>query len=307
MTVASNMPDGTRTPMGLPVVFLVVSLWGVLSLPADELDTLRLKWRDMLTMGTNVNAADPLYADWISSVANSAQRYWSTMNTSAGRTCLWNDLNALGNNSLDITTSYMRLKTMAMGYAVHGSSLESNSTLRSAILGGLTWMYTNYYNENTTEYDNWYDWEIGTPLHLNDTTVLMYEDLSNALITHYMNAVQRFTPAPDGTGANRVWKACVVAVCGLAIRDGTKLAGARDALSDVFRYVTNGDGFYTDGSFIFHENIPYNGGYGSQLIETMGPLLQLLADSSWAVSDSAQTNVFRWMYDAFEPFSIAVL
>jgi len=50
--------------------------------------------------------------------------------------------------------------------------------LRGAIISGLDWMDANYYNETKTEYDNWFDWEIGVSLNLNDITVLLYDNLT---------------------------------------------------------------------------------------------------------------------------------
>ncbi len=289
--------------LSLPVLcFMAAMLFSPPALSADEFDTLRLKWREMLTLGTNANPADPNYAGWISSIGREAQNDWASMNTNAGRTFLWSDLNHLGTVSADITETHGRIKAMALGYAVHGSSVEANATLRNAIIGALDWMYAGYYNETKTEYDNWYDWEIGTPLELNDVAVLMYDDLTGAQLDNYMRAINRFTPAPEGTGANLVWKASVVAVHGVLVRSGAELAAARDSLSNVFPYVTSGDGFYPDGSFVFHSIFPYNGSYGNQLLGTLGLLMQFLAGSSWAVADPQQTNLFRWVYDAFEPF-----
>jgi hyaluronate lyase len=224
------------------------------------------------------------------------------MRTNATRTYLWNDFDQLGANSADLTATYGRLRAMAMGYAVHGSTLEGNANLRGAIINGLDWMYTNYYNESVTEeYDNWYDWEIGSPLNLNDITVLLYGDLTAGQVANYMNAVDHFAPTLDLTAANEVWKATVVAVLGVIVKDNSKLADARQSLSDVFPYVTSGDGFYLDGSFVFHSIFPYNGGYGAQLIETIGPLMQLLKESSWEVTDALQANLYQWVYDSFQP------
>ena len=56
---------------------------------ADEFDTLRLKWRDMVTQGTNASAFDPLYSPWITSLGSMSQSYWNSMSPSAGRTNLW--------------------------------------------------------------------------------------------------------------------------------------------------------------------------------------------------------------------------
>src|SRR2546426_10394301 len=100
---------------------------------ADEFDTLRLNWRDMLTMGTNANPVDPMYSGWISNIASTAQSFWNKMAVNTGRTYLWSDLNHLATNSGDITASYGRLKAMTLGWAVHGSALESNVSLRNAI------------------------------------------------------------------------------------------------------------------------------------------------------------------------------
>src|SRR5262249_16046921 len=149
-----------------------------------DFETLRQKWRDMLTLGTNANPADPDYSGWITSIGKNSQSYWSSMNTNANRTFLWSDLNQLNTNSGDITTTYSRLRAMALGHAVRGSVLETNLPLGTALSDALDWMYTNFYNERQTEYDNWFDWEIGTPLNLNDITVLMHDYLSGVQITN---------------------------------------------------------------------------------------------------------------------------
>jgi len=287
---------------GWHLVLAVAALAAATLARADEFDTLRLKWRDLLTLGTNVVPADPLYATWTSSIGTTAQRHWNSMATSAGRTYLWSDYSSLGSRSSDITATYERLRAMAMGYAVRGSIVEANPALRTALIGGLDWMYANAYNESKAEFDNWFDWEIGTPLNLNDITVLLYSDLTGARITNYMNAVNQFTPTPDLTGANEVWKASVVAVRGVLVKSSSKLVSARQSLSDVFPYVSSGDGFHEDGSFIFHGNFPYNGGYGAQLIGTIAPLMQLLKGSTWEVMDPQQANLYRWIHDSCAPF-----
>ena len=98
-----NAERGTipRSAFRTPHFFLmlVVALGGAApAARADEFDTLRLKWRDMLTQGTNANPADPLYSGWIGRVGYEAQRYWSQMATNAGRTFLWSDLAPLGSH-----------------------------------------------------------------------------------------------------------------------------------------------------------------------------------------------------------------
>src|SRR5438552_6824937 len=261
----------------------------------------------MLTFGTNSNPADTNYSAWISSVGTAGANWWGLMKTNAGRTYLWTDYSHLGSDSSDISGTYLRLRAMALAYAVRGSMLENNSNLLAATLNGLDWMYTNYYNERVTnEYDNWFDWEISAALNLNDATVLLNTNLSAGQISNYMNTVDHFTntaftPTPL-TGANKVWKASISAISGAVIKNTGRLNSATQYLSAVFPYVNSDDGFYTDGSFIFHDIYSYNGGYGAQLLSTIGPLMQLLSVSSWQITDPAQTNVYRWVYDSFQPF-----
>ena len=224
-------------------LMIVVALVTTVSARADDFDALRGKWRDMLTQGTNASPANPLYSAWINSVGSTAQSYWNSLNTSPSRTNLWSTYPNLATNSSDITGSYSRLRAMALGYSVRGSALEGNTSLRTAILSGLSWMYTNYYNPAGVVYDNWFDFTIAAPLALNDTVVLLYSNLSPAQVSNYMAAVEHFTPDPDLTAANKAWKALVVAVRAVIVKDTNKLFVAHLALSDVFQNVTSGDGF----------------------------------------------------------------
>ena len=298
---------------------LALSLVGcALTCRADEFDILREKWAEMLTGGSHLELADPAVASAISSLSSSANSYWSTMDKSPTRTFLWGDL-ASTTDTGDITTSYERLKSMALAYATPGSSLKGNASLKADIVRGLDWMYANRYNETTPMHDEWFHLEIGAPAELVDTTALMFDDLSTAQVASYMRAVEKFTPSatmptPDGTkwsftAANRMWKIHIVTIRGIIVKDGAKLLSARDAFSDLFLYVKRGDGFYADGSFIQHRGHPYTGGYGASLLGRLAPVLALLngpnrertSGSSWKVTDPNIANLYRLVFTALEP------
>ena len=266
---------------------------------ADEFDVLRQKWKD-ITTGAGYDTSDTDVKARLSSVASSANSSWSSMDKSPSRSNLWSDA-ASTNVSAHITTCYGRLRNMALAYATAGCSLYTNATLLADTLGGLDWMNANRYNATKAQYDNWWDWEIGAPMNLTDIAVLLYGQLSGTQITNTMNAVNFNTPTPDMTQANKVWKARVVGVRGCVVKDAAKIALARDAFSAVFPYVTTSDGFYRDGSFIQHDYLPYTAGYGASLLSTMTPMLVWFSGSTWAVTDPAQTNLYRWVYDSFEP------
>jgi len=118
------------------------------------------------------------------SIANTANNYWSSMNTNASRTALWSDL-PLGSVSANIPGTFGRLQAMALAWATPGSSLQNNSSLAAAIASGLDWMNANVYTTSATEYDNWFHWEISGPQDLNNTMVLLYPALSSTQLSNY--------------------------------------------------------------------------------------------------------------------------
>jgi hypothetical protein len=287
-------------------------------------DALRLKWRDVITGGAAFDPADPGIAAQISSIEDTAQAAWDTLQTGderVGCDCLWMDLKGTtlsGNN----VVAYGRMRSMALAYVTEGSSLKGNAALRDAIVDALDWNYANRYNENTVRYDNWYHWEMSGPQNLMETVILMYDVLQPAQIDAYMRAVKAFSPDPNltngnvATGANRVEKSWVYMLRGIIVQDANEIALARDALSDttripsstnglnnVFAYtvVAEADGMHEDGSFLQHGPHPYIGNYGTTFFQLVANAVYLLDGSAWAVTDPLAANIVNWIYDSFAP------
>jgi hyaluronate lyase len=262
---------------------------------ADQYDALRVYWQNYLI--TNGGS--------LSSIANNANSYWSSMNTNS-TTALWSDL-PLGSVSANIPSTYSRLQAMALAWAAPGSSLQNNVDLANAVANGLDWMNTHVYNTTATEYDNWFHWEISGPQDLNNTVVLLYSALTSTEISNYLAAVDRFSPGGPGahfgwmTGANTSDKVLVVAMRGIIGKAPDKITSAQTNLSPVFLYVTSSDGFYVDGSFVFHGNIAYTGHYGLVLLGDIPKIVNLFQGSAWQITDPNLTNVTSWAISSFEP------
>lgn len=297
-------------PKALKLLILAATLLSILvynsqptrvAAAGDDYDSLRTRWKEVLDGGTSYDPSDATIAAKVTMVANVGNGYWASMNKSTNRAFLWSDLANPGTSG-HISGTYGRLRAMALAYSTRGSRLQGNASLLVDITGGLDWAYTHWYNETKSKEDNWYDWEIGAPLPLNDTVVMLYEQLTQAQISDYMRAVNHFTPAVTMTGANRVWKAKVVGISGIISKDANKIAAARDGLSGVFAYATTGDGFYTDGSFIQHTRHSYNGGYGTSLLADLADMMYLLYGSTWQTVDTNQANIHSWVYKSFAPF-----
>lgn len=170
--------------------------YGQISAADDsDFDAIRVNWFNGLT-GANLQYStdDEGLLNIISNIDSEAAQYLQTFNRT-GDGYLWPDLDSAEISGY-ITQSYTRLQAMALAYNTVGSSYYHDESLKNDILYGLDWLYNNRYNENVTErYDNWYDWEIGSPLRLKDILVLMYDSLTPELLEKYTNTISFFCPS----------------------------------------------------------------------------------------------------------------
>lgn len=274
----------------------------------NEFSQLRNRWKTVLTGGKDYDLQDEYILYRVQLLDEEAQNYWDTMEKSQNREFLWRDC-ADRTVSSHITASYRRIRAMAIAYSTRGSRVEGNKVLMQDMIHALDWMYCVRYNENCEQAFNWWDWEIGVPLTLNDIVVLLYDDLTQEQKSNYMNAIRKFTPDPiimnnrksRSTGANRIWKCIVTALRGMIEEEEAVLETAREEVNPVFLYTTEGDGFYEDGSFVQHRAHAYTGGYGIALLNELTNLQYLLAGSSWEITDPLSEHIYQWVYESFEP------
>lgn len=289
------------------VVTLIACMLVQFSLPAvassDEYDMLRNRLKSTMTGGDMIDTSDPDIMGRTTTISTRAQNFWDSMNKDSERTHLWSDYTSTTVSS-HITSTYTNIRSIAIAYETPGTTLYKNMELKQDLLEALDWMHVHRYNEEVTQYDNWWDWEVGVPQVLNEIVVLLYDELSEEQITDNMNTIHRFTPVPYGAPTRVSNTAYIVAIRGIIIKDGSQITLARDSFheSGMFEYVTQGDGFYEDGSNIAHKGHPYNGGYGLTLLNNVANYVYLLNDSSWEFDEAVVSNVFEWAYEAFEPF-----
>lgn len=307
LLLQAGLAAGALSTLGLPTR----------AFAEDEYDVLRARWAELNTGGA-IDASDPAYAAALAGLGAQAQQFLDTMITSADRTMLWPDL-PLSPSSGNFSISYTRLKTIALARATRGTQLETSAG--ELLSGALDFLNATSYNETLKETGNWWFWEIGAPRALLDTCLLAYDVLSAEQIAKYLTAVDRFVPDPNRrtnsptlreTGANRVDKALIVALRGIVGKSTVKLSTARDALSDVaesgknsvFTYVTSGDGFYRDGSFVQHGNLAYVGTYGNVALGGVANLIALLGGSTWEIADPNRAVLLDAVDASFAPFVV---
>ncbi|GHB66617.1 lyase [Streptomyces viridiviolaceus] len=270
---------------------------------ADPYDALRRRWLD-IALGTGYDPAAEPYAARLAETGELARGFAATMTPAP--TSLW------PGRPFDppsgITFSYGRLWTMTQAYVQQGTGSTGDEALLAAVLRGLDHLSATVYNPATTRYGNWWEWQIGSPRLLTDITAALYDHLGSDRVAAACAAVDHFVPdsalgdyTGTSTGANRVDLCRSVALRGILGRNPAKIALARDALSPVFPYVTEGDGLHADGSFVQHTWVAYSGTYGQVLLDGLGRLFTLLAGSEWEVTDPARQIVLDSVEHAYAP------
>jgi len=279
----------------------------------DKYDVLRENWKETLT-GKGYDINDPHIVKMIGEIDFGTNESWSTMEKNINTPYLWSKYNSTTASS-HVRGPYIQLFGMAKAYNTYGSAYYGDQQLLADTIYGLEWMYENRYKPGIKPYGNWWDWEIGTPVVLNNIVTLIYEELTPEQISKYMDTIYYYQPDPvisgggpdpvspkrPSVGANRVDTCKIAAVRGVLIKDSVHIGQARDGLSDVFDYVTTGDGFYEDGSFVQHGTIAYNGTYGKVLLDGIANILYLLNGTEWTVTDTDVNNIYNSVEKSYAP------
>ena len=315
---------GTALALGLAGTALVSpSLAATATAPAaeevaaaDDFTALRSKWRTLI-LGEGFSPTAEPFKTTLATLGTQAAGLRDTMAPAAGS--LWptlsyadpepdTDAESFG-YSQRVNDSFVRLSTMAQAYCQPGTGLTGDAGLRDAVIAGLDHLYADVYSENKAAFGNWYNFQIGSPQALMDISVLLYDQLSPDRVAAYCRAVDAYVPdsvvasyTGSSTGANRVDLCRVLILRGIVGDSAAKIVTGRDALSPVFPYVTSGDGFYADGSFIQHTTTPYIGGYGAVLDDGLGRLFALLRGSAWQVDDPGSQLFLDTVENAVAPF-----
>ena len=125
------------------------------------------------------------------------------MNKDASKNYLWEDLSDT-TNSNHITKSFERLLEMAKAYHLIGSKVNGSLDLMKDTVYGLDWMMENRYNK--TYYNNWWDWQIGSPQKITETMILVKDYITTSKIKDYVDIISFYVPnARDQWQGNNIY------------------------------------------------------------------------------------------------------
>lgn len=188
---------------------------------------------------------------------------------------------------------------ISISFSQNNSQFYHNKNIKNEIFNALNTL-EKVYNDTTVPKGNWWYWEIGIPLSINSIFTLMYDYTDKSQLKRYMAAEKYFNDRIKLTGANRIWESVIFAVRGILLSDNDSIKNAISGIQDVMVITDSGDGFYKDGSFIQHDNIPYNCGYGRSLIQELAPMLYIFKDTEF---ENKNTDIINtWIEKSYLPF-----
>lgn len=282
------------------------------------LSAIKTSWKEAYTGKGGTSDA---YRSRIRTIESNALKFWKTNSQSYAYTFNGTGTDKKGtlfgvapgmdwNGAASVQDLYWRIQAMALGYATKGTSCYKNAELLTAIRNSLEYMYNNYYGEqhitdfnyvNWVRNSNWWYWQIGTASYVVDILMILSDTLTQAEINKYLIPVDFFVPRVSLTACNRLWIGKVYFASAVLKGETGKALFAIDELNEIFDYVTEGDGFYTDGSFIQHNNHPYTGSYGGSLLEELSDFMAIVTNTPFSFKSEVSAPYYDWIFDSFRP------
>ncbi|HHW6721905.1 TPA: polysaccharide lyase 8 family protein [Staphylococcus aureus] len=263
-----------------------------------------------------------------------AMKLLDDMKTDTNRTYLWSGAENLETNSSHMTKTYRNIEKIAEAMRHKNTVLKTDKN-KLKIKEALDWMHKNVYGKNpsqkvddltknrkgqTTPKNNslnWWDYEIGTPRALTNTLLLMDDMLTKDEMKNYSKPISTYSPSSDkilssvgesedAKGGNLVDISKVKLLESVIEEDVDMMKKSIDSFNKVFAYVQDSatgkgrNGFYKDGSYIDHQDVPYTGAYGVVLLEGISQMMPMIKESPFKTSQDNAT-LSNWIYDGFMP------
>lgn len=266
---------------------------------------------------------------------NEAKKLLSEMKTESDRKYLWENSKDLDTKSADMTRTYRNIEKIAEAMKHKDTKLKIDEN-KKKVKDALEWLHKNAYGkepvkkleELKTNFSksapqkntnlNWWDYEIGTPRALTNTLILLKEDFTDEEKKKYTAPIKTFAPKSDeilssvgkaepAKGGNLVDIAKVKLLESIIEEDKDMTKNSIDAFNKVFTYVQSNasgkerNGFYKDGSYIDHQDVPYTGAYGVVLLEGISQMMPIIKETPFNDKTQNDTTLKSWIDDGFMP------
>ena len=204
-----------------------------------------------------------------------------------------------------VGTHFTRVLTLAQAYQIQGGSLYHSASLLTSIESALSYGTgpAYYCGAASCVTGNWWWWQIGVPLELGPTLILMQGSMGastiaalTAKLSYHVGTDAQLTAL---TGENELWVALghiYVAVLEDSVSDATAIQGAVQSSAAINSAIL-GDGIKPDESFQFHGGQLYTGGYGSDYAVDIMTYLALTDATVFGLPSSIVSQATAYIAD----------
>lgn len=259
----------------------------------------------------------------------------SSMKTESDRKYLWENSKDLDTKSADMTRTYRNIEKIAEAMK-HKNTLLNTPDNNKKVKDAVEWLHKNAYGKEPdkkvadlkTNFSksapqkntnlNWWDYEIGTPKSLTNTLILLNDQFSNEEKKKFTAPIKTFAPDSDkilssvgkaepAKGGNLVDISKVKLLESIIEEDKDMTKNSIDSFNKVFTYVQSNatgkerNGFYKDGSYIDHQDVPYTGAYGVVLLEGISQMMPMIKETPFKDSNQNDTTLKSWIDEGFMP------
>ncbi|HFV7478502.1 TPA: polysaccharide lyase 8 family protein [Staphylococcus aureus] len=298
-------------------------------------EKLKNTWLDVNYGYDKYDESNPDMKKKFEATENEAKKLLSEMKTESGRTYLWESSKDIDTKSADMTRTYRNIEKIAEAMN-HPKTTLKNDENKKKLKDALEWLHKNAYGKDPdkkvadlkTNFSksapqkntnlNWWDYEIGTPKSLTNTLILLNGDISSDEKKKYTAPIKTFAPKSDeilssvgkaepAKGGNLVGIAKVKLLESIIEEDKDMTKNSIDSFNKVFTYVQSNstgkerNGFYKDGSYIDHQDVPYTGAYGVVLLEGISQMMPMIKETPFKETSQNDTILKSWIDDGFMP------
>ncbi len=300
-----------------------------------DYEKLRNTWLDVNYGYDKYDENNPDMKKKFDDTEKEAEKLLKEMKTESDRKYLWENSKDLDTKSADMTRTYRNIEKIAEAMKHKDTKLKTDEN-KKKVKDALDWLHENAYGkepdkkvkeltENFKITDsskkkalNWWDYEIGTPRALTNTLILLNGDISSDEKKKYTAPIKTFAPDSDkilssvgkpeqAKGGNLVDISKVKLLESIIEEDKDMMKNSIDSFNKVFTYVQDSatdkerNGFYKDGSYIDHKDVPYTGAYGVVLLEGISQMMPMIKETPFNDKTQNNTTLKSWIDDGFLP------
>lgn len=186
-------------------------------------------------------------------------------------------------------THLSRLQSLAKAWQKEGSSYYHDPALLQKIHSAL-----NYWLNNDFQCPNWWYPEIGVPMSLGPTLILMEKELSKEQMALGIKILDRAKIRM--TGQNKVWLSGNVLLKSMLLRDTETIRKASASIQEELK-VSLEEGIQPDGSFHQHGPQIQFGNYGLAYVGDMIKWIRILRNTPYNFDESKMAILRNYLMD----------